>query len=505
MNILIADDEKPAREGIHLMVEQSPYTFDNIFVASDGNEAAKIIKEKPIDIVLTDICMPGTDGLELSQTIRRQYPEVQIILITSYSEFEYVQKAIQLGVMGYLLKPISDVSLYQILGKAVKKLLSDKNPNNFDYMTTALNHIFLSNLKKETVSKMYANLFPKNSQYRLAVIKCNCGKDADTIFQALKLIINSHFTQFDLSDIYCIQNSNNPYEVFILHTNVQNDNSFIRFVTEIKELAESKLGGVFLTLFSCITDYLSGKLYQMCLMAYDERMIRPNETIFYYEPDNQKQLLKHIETQINQLDFYIISKNLMALQAILNEIFSKENAEEFHNIRLIFFVTSNTIINALNKIQIYLHNSDLNSIFSGEILNNAKNLDELSDFFFALVKNHLNEHGLLHQSCKDIVHEIKDYINLKYAENLTEKDISTVFSITPTYMSQLFRKEYSVTFVNYLTDVRINKACDMLKNTDIKISDIASMIGYTDKQYFHKVFKKKTGMTPMMYRMEHLK
>lgn len=127
MNILIADDEKQAREGIHLMVEQSPYTFDNIFVASDGNEAAKIIKENPIDIVLTDICMPGTDGLELSQTIRRQYPEVQIILITSYSEFEYVQKAIQLGVMGYLLKPIT-LAFIKFSAKPLKSSFRIKIP-----------------------------------------------------------------------------------------------------------------------------------------------------------------------------------------------------------------------------------------------------------------------------------------------------------------------------------------------------------------------------------------
>lgn len=153
--------------------------------------------------------------------------------------------------------------------------------------------------------------------------------------------------------------------------------------------------------------------------------------------------------------------------------------------------------------QIYLHDSELNPIFSGEVLNNVNNLDELSDFFFVLVKNHLNEHGLLNQSCKDIVQEIKYYVNLKYAENLTEKDISAVFSITPTYMSQLFRKEYSVTFINYLSDVRIKKACDFLTKTKVKIGEIASMVGYTDKQYFHKVFKEKTGMTPMMYRMKN--
>lgn len=504
MKILIADDEKIVRDGIRVLLEQSPYLFDEILVASTGTDALRLALEHHPNIVLTDIKMPSIDGLELAQRLRRHDSCIQVILITGYADFEYAQKAIQIGICGYLLKPVSEKDFYQLLSLAVRKSMTETISPSATTFAEALNRIILKNMKKENVLQTYPEYFPANLEYQLAVIKINACDQSNIFAQSVNTVFEAIAGRENVKNTFCIQNQSNPLECFLLHKAKKSDRAFVQLAIKIRSIIEERLNVPCYVSFSNVTNQMSGKLYSLCCIAYDKHLINPAETVFFYEDENSQTLLEHVEKRINHLDSCIMAKDILALQKNITDIFSEINTENFHNVRLLFFVTANTIINALSKLHVYLSEDDLNNIFSCAVLNTAKGIDELSEFFFCLAKNYMNQAGLLNTSCKDIVHEIKAYINSKYAQNLTEKELSTIFSITPAYLSQLFKKECGTSFVNYLTDVRIEKACELLRNTNIKVAELATIVGYTDKQYFHKVFKKKIGVTPLTYRLEHV-
>lgn len=126
MRLLIADDEEAVRESIKYLADFSRLGITDIHEASNGFEALGILRKLAIDIVLTDICMPGSDGIELMKILHEEYPSIKIIVISGYQSFDYARESLRNGAMDYLLKPIDPEQLNSLLRKAVSEL----NPEN---------------------------------------------------------------------------------------------------------------------------------------------------------------------------------------------------------------------------------------------------------------------------------------------------------------------------------------------------------------------------------------
>lgn len=125
MNILIADDESVIREGVERTILAQFPSF-NVWLASDASEAANVMERTPIDVVLTDILMPGLSGLEFMRVSRRKYPNVKWVVISAHSEFSYAQKAVQLGARDYLLKPIGKQRLAELMETLQAEVAQEK-------------------------------------------------------------------------------------------------------------------------------------------------------------------------------------------------------------------------------------------------------------------------------------------------------------------------------------------------------------------------------------------
>ena len=111
--LLIADDEPLIRNGVKKIIDWESLGFSEIFLAEDGQEALDIIRKNHVDLVLTDIAMPFMDGLELSEILSKEFPDIHVVILTGHEDFEYAQKSVGLGVKNYILKPIGAESLYK--------------------------------------------------------------------------------------------------------------------------------------------------------------------------------------------------------------------------------------------------------------------------------------------------------------------------------------------------------------------------------------------------------
>ena len=120
--ILLVDDEALIREAVSENVAWEKYGYELVGSCENGKEALEYIAEHPVDVVLTDICMPYLDGMQLSERLNREYPDVKIIILSGYDEFEYAKKAIRYGVKEYLLKPITAKEMGQTLMDLKKEM-----------------------------------------------------------------------------------------------------------------------------------------------------------------------------------------------------------------------------------------------------------------------------------------------------------------------------------------------------------------------------------------------
>ena len=142
-------------------------------------------------------------------------------------------------------------------------------------------------------------------------------------------------------------------------------------------------------------------------------------------------------------------------------------------------------------------------ILSDDMLDNFYEPSQITEYILECVKEISVQLKEQPADCKNIIKEAIEYINKNYFEELSVKCLSNTFGINPNYFSTLFKNETHKPFTKYLAELRINKACEILKNTDVNIIEVANSVGYTDSQYFYRVFKQITGKTPLEYRLEH--
>ena len=152
--LLIADDEPLIRNGVKKIIDWESLGFSQIFLAEDGQEALDIIKSKHVDLVLTDIVMPFMDGLELSEILSREFPDIHVVILTGHEDFEYAQKSVSLGVKNYILKPIGAESLYKKMVQICEKLHIENKQRQYVFSMKSQLRQSMPVLREQTLNKI---------------------------------------------------------------------------------------------------------------------------------------------------------------------------------------------------------------------------------------------------------------------------------------------------------------------------------------------------------------
>lgn len=522
-SILVVEDEIWIRRGIIRKLEKSDIPFSHIYDAKDGQEALDIIERNNVDIVITDICMPDMDGLELIKRTRVLSTHTEFMIISGYSEFKYAEQAINLGVKSYLLKPTKEEDLKNALMKIMQDLLEKKRYSNLSkenkniriYNNRLIIEKELNLLLKSQHQKINIELLKKSDPdllnkdfYQLVILNMDydalISSKSDDMDEMNSRIIEFLDKKMKMKNYYAFNNIDLLNQIIILIWGEENE-----VLTTCHKLCKrclfdlTKKLQIGITIGrSSVLDHIDGDLYKSAKKAVDLRLISGPNKVYDEEQMNVSQEFIFPKTELKLLNKFIQLRDLKNVEIILSDIFARDRYKE-SNIDHLYFVYSE-VVNSIYE-GLYSINKDINkaikyNLSNYNMIDYANNIEDITIYLFKVIEDTIKARKNASMSCKELVEQAVKYIDMHYDEKVNLKNLSVQFGINADYFSSIFKKELGESFTKYLTMQRLNNACRMLKETDITVEEIAKSVGYNDIQYFYRVFKKEFGYTPVEYR-----
>lgn len=531
---LIADDEQKVCQLIQYLVPWDELDINVAAAVSNGLEAMDILKEKHIDILITDARMPECDGIELIKWCAQNNLNVKSIVISGYRNFEYAHGALKYGVNAYLLKPINQNELVSSLKNIIKELRSEIQVNEASKQTQlrltqskeALRNHFISSYifdgfqysKQKTgfvdeINHEYQMGF-KEDTYQAVMIKIDHDPDFDIQLDKLLNIIKKNadefMTGFAHEYVSAIAHS---AVVMLLNYDRKQGSEFKNKTEELLHALEKCIDAydkVTLMIGVSETENTIQNIDKCIALAGEAvkfRIANPIKKIIYYEEyEYENKDIHSIITpeRAEMLGSCIRNNNRTEAGKIVFDVKS-----QLHRIRNLSPVIIYAAISELGKISLKIlenivEDSDtctrtkikfyerIDSVSTEEALWNS--LDKL---FLECIE--LMNQEMVNQQTKP-VRIIKAYIEENFGKAITLETAAERVNLTPNYVSTIFKKETGVSFLEYLTSVRLDKATEMLRKSDMSMSEIAEAVGYNDVKHFSKLCKKTLGMKPSEYR-----
>lgn len=525
--LLVADDEKWVRKGIVSKLDQLGFSFSEILEAANGEDAFEMIKQHHPNIVITDIKMPLMDGIALIKNTVEIYPDIKFVIISGYTEFEYAEQALNMGVSGYLLKPIGDENVDKVLHKVIANLdhvseiellkqekeTQDEN-NDFLVLERQINQIFhiLGNNSADK-QKPYAEIFSEemcmlillhidNVNYYRSCFKYN---DLGLIKFSIKNILNEIANH---ENVVVMDNFKDVTQVMVLVHHPQSEtlkSICDRFVIEAYTKIQKSLQLHITVAVSGIEKGVTGELYRQACAAFDLRLSHGGNQIYRYQKlesksfDFSEHKLRLLQNCLSLYDF----KNA---NIILKDILSPERLKESPGVYVHFLYSEivTMLVKVCGQLGIDIEKTMSMDMLSGDILNSFDTADEIANYFYTTIVDIMGAESMVVQNCKDLIGRVKSYASQNYSQELMVTDLAQKFAVNPNYLSTIFKQSTGETITKYIERIRIEKSCQLLLSSKNSISDIAQSVGYHDAQYFYRVFRKTMGITPMQYRNRDL-
>ena len=536
-NILIVDDEQLIRQGLRARIEYLGIDVDEIFEAENGLMALRLQEEHPIDVVITDIRMPDMDGLELIQEMQKKNNQIKFVVLSGYAEFSYAETAIRLGVKAYLLKPVSNDDLKAAFDKAYKEMEQTASVRQEVQMKKrmdrekqvyqqekALNALFSSQeagaVTREQLcklcgydEKMWAG--GAESVLYLAILHINKESFEHQRFrpvdhELVRFMIRNIFEEIQAPCEKLLVNSlsdtRQMYGIFIGDDKKKLRMEVERIYLRMRSVLEKKMG-IYLTIgVSRCRSQLEGKETSEARQALKQRIIYGKANIYFYEDIRILGEQEFPVSQLHLLEQYIEHNEIFKVKNLVQEIFSEELVKKYGSayLRIMWIRILNLLLHHYERrgrnaaeIEKMLQNYNL--------LDRIQSLQEIRQKIIEMVMECVSTESVADANARSKIQMAIGYIQEHFAENLTVNVLAEHYGMSPNYFSSMFKKEMSRSAVNYITELRINQARELLYHSELSVVDISKKVGYEDSQYFFRVFKKYLGMTPLQYQEESRK
>ena len=482
VNILVVDDESIIRLGIKKILSDSGYNV--IGEAKNGIEALDILAAKHVDVVITDVKMPEMNGIELIKEIKSLYSEIQIVVMSGHGDFEFVRTSLKEGAFDYLLKPANKNEILDV----ISKINLEAKPTDSE------------ELKGKLLLDLINNTISINDSHENQI---NIKKDDEIRLVTLL---------WEYSDTAMVEFNKNIREIlktFPLHTKTKaNEYVFIE-----KTEKERDFGKFPQNMLIGVSDTGSMKniseLYEKSKKALAQSLYYTDKRLFFYE--KMEFVNKAEEAQLKPLEKRLINEtevlNSYNAGLIVNEIFENfyqnrvSPLECYEYLQQLLVVVSSR--NELFKSTFMKNNpAGFNSIDS---IKRYKKFDELKSYYCSLVVSTIRQSKLNTQTKeKKVIDDVKRFVRENYFQNISLSDAASYVERNTAYLSDLFSKETGKTFTEYLTDIRIEKAKELMKDPTVKLYEIGYLVGYDEPAYFSRVFRKIVGISPTKYREQNI-
>lgn len=496
IRILIAEDEPIILNNIEKKARKAGDWITIAGKAESGSEALALLETCSADILITDIEMPGMNGLELIRQVRERYPSIKIVILSGYSRFEYAQTALRCGVNDYLLKPVAQDVFNELLVKLRTEIIQESSTKKREILSKALNNSgsnteVPSDLKSGTFYLLYFLI----GNYAGASVQPDISDEYFSLREQIHL--KECLTDFSgINHIWEIEESYPMSEFSILHAETDSLNLGYLQLLLHKYLTEKLPGIPFLLLIS--SDSISyDKIWNTAksLRKTAEQYSRPFQQEIWFsdripvECISGQEFLSHASAML-----YNLTGSTSFLQFIeknIDEIFEKQYPSQ---ILLKFFSDIFTAANTNFLVSSSLCRNTLSTIVSD--FYSYRDSRRLKQKVLQLLSSLLNRESIS-SSGENLCTKITHYIQNNYCTRLSLNDLADHFGYTASYINRIFKKELGLSPLQYITNLKIQKAKELLRSdTCMDIKEIAACIGYEDARYFSRVFKNETGMTP---------
>lgn len=513
MNILIVDDDAVIKKWLSMLLMQIDTYEKAIFEASDGIEALDICQNHHIDLVISDIVMPRMNGLELLQELKLHFPHTRMAVLSSYDNFEYVRKALKMGALDYI--PKADMTIEDI------SALLEKTIRNFD-----IEHKLSSDVPREdhiydAQREMFQGYLenPDSNPFLFADEKEHTVSSSDiciTIF----VLQGQEATSYTSAVLNICENllksENIPYVCFPWQTGLYvviykcsspigeyQEEEFQRLFTKIDKETEKY---VCRPLGSCINVFCrKGKQIRELFFQGVDALTKKEYYGFSQipaldstaTPDSlslRKEWLKMLEQLLDREEYGVALQRFRMYiddchQKLMTPFMVKKNCSA-----ALYVLTANALF-------ISTHDRILRSLDGmDDKLKAVRTRQQMDAWIAELCEKYQNGVNASFKRLSPPISAAVVYINENYHHKVVLRDISKAVFMNHTYLSQQFKKEVGISIPKYLEQVRISKALILLRSSDYCISEVAERVGFSNQNYFAKVFKEVTGYSPMKYK-----
>jgi YesN/AraC family two-component response regulator len=503
---IAVDDEAIIREGLVKKINKLDMGLVCKGQAANGAEGLKLIESANPDIVITDMKMPEMDGMGFLDHLAAAYPDKKVIVLSSYRDFEYLNSAIENGVVGYVLKPFSAEEIRKQLNKAISLINRQQNMNaQVGYMKEHISafekrqsnrklldciiHTAEAEISNSTESKEYSGV----RKFKLITVKTN----APSLLPALERLCEGESHGIGTVPL---EDESQKYCYFILLMDYHDHERILEsFAQELAlRILADNTGFV---QYLCISDSCGAineihNLYRSCMDSFGK--VRLSERQVKLKPVKQSMERIHSEDQIKAV-FASLRYSPDELHESLNRFF-----DELEKSNVPFEVLHEeccSLIRLVNgyALQYDAATEDIPALFYDRYLFETtidrikRELSGYISLIFTTLKNSC-------QSQERLIEQIKNYLDTNYGSKITLEFIASNYFINPSYCSYLFKLKTGESFNDYLTRIRMAKAMNFLSESKMSIEEITKEVGYRNPKYFFRIFKQYNGLTPTEYR-----
>jgi len=487
MRLLVVDDEKVVQNSIALIIKKENLKFVEMETASTGKEAIEKTLSFHPDVVFMDINMPGLNGIDAMKSISRIYPAVLFVVVTAYDVFEYAKESLRVGACDYIVKPFVPKRIVEVLVTLNERILRraaereeiiqlrEKVSELSEFANDGALELMISNRDVEKLLDRYEKIIPKHGG-RIALLYA----EEELLIRAEAVLME---IRSSIAGIICGSFVKKRALLFVPRG------------TDLR-LLEKKLTdnlGEQGFLLACggeeeIQNIRVSYRQAVSALCYAEKTCG----LVKFSENSELKELGELYIKVAQCDPSMLHFALEELLSCISE--NTEFADNVNKMAVALLVTAQVIlggdiVNAqLAEVAAAGFENVLNSV-------NEQELIETSVDFLVNIRQ-----SVFNQNENKYIQAALEYIDQHYAEDISLEMTARQISISSSTLSRLFRTELEKSFTDILLEKRISKACMMIREGRLSIKEICFEVGYNDPNYFSRVFKKTTGLSPSDYR-----
>ena len=497
MRVLIVDDEKLICEWLEFCISKNA-ACQLVGIAHNGKEGLELFRQQEPDLILTDIKMPVMDGIELLHAIRQQSERTRVVLLTAFAEFEMARRALREGADEYLLKTeMNNEVLQQMLTRMAEACSSVDQTDPDATPATAQAHAIIRKILRQREPLQTRDL----EELRQCGVRWrNNGLFAVAVWKQSLMYGGLHFPEesparhvagFDYTDRIYMVVGNLPRALSPL----EKERQLTLYATQVQKLNSCMVG------ISSVTDEMSmiPAMVRQAALSLSRGFYQ--EEVRLYQPEQSLEALEQRDQawRVGLSGFRMrLYQNSAQAQQLLQEFLEMTTQQQIGEVDMVtkFCADSYDFLYA-QAVSLGLDAENPEQVRTK--LASSISMSETCQPVLELAARCARQIRPAQPSSKAVRLAIQ-FMRENYAQPLSLEQVAAEVHLTPEYFSRIFKEELGITFVNYLTDIRLSRSVQLLETTALRVQNIAQSVGYANVSYFSTIFKKKYGMSPYEYR-----